>query len=238
MRRSTLLIFTVALLAQATQAAIIDISTGQTSPEGFKDPLWNIAAAPAGSGMHTSGAAYVLTNPSFWATPAAGTHYISAGDCDATFTAACSAGLYSYTYDFVLTDPSTASLDFRVAADNRVEVYLNNVFLYGQGNTNSGTTGFAALSPLQTVTSGFLAGNNTLELRVLNGSIYTGGVLNGHLTTPEPATMVISGLGLLAFGVLGRRRSSAQTRYLASASSSSDTPSPGPSGAFTAPPCN
>jgi hypothetical protein len=63
------------------------------------------------------------------------------------------------------------------------------------------------MSPLQVVTSGFVVGTNTLELRVLNDSIYTGGILVGTFTeAPEPATMAVTGAGLALLALLRRKR--------------------------------
>lgn len=219
--------FTYLLLAAATlsQAGTLNLNTGQSpgSIGSFSDPVWTIASAPAGGGINTSGAAYILHNsyPPAYLTglvwnpaglpPTSVANFISAGDCGReNYTASCPTGDYSFETDFTITDPA-AVLNFSVAGDNRVEVYLNGTFLYGQGDPGgSFTTGWASMSPLQTIT-GLAPGNYTLEMRVINASIFTGGILVGELTqadseVPEPGTWTMAGLALTGLGVARRKR--------------------------------
>lgn len=196
------------------------LNTGQApgTMGSFSDPVWSIASGPTGTGMNTSGAAYILENtyPSvsgrLWnptgLPPTSLANFISSGDCGRVgYTAACPGGTYSFTTTFNVTDLPTARLEFSVAGDNRVEVYLNtNPMLYGQG-AMTGSSGWAAMSPMQVVTSGFNLGLNTLELRVINDGGYTGGILEGTFTeAPEPATMMVTGAGLALLAVLRRKR--------------------------------
>ncbi len=207
-------------LSLTAAGATINLNTGQApgTMGSFSDPVWNIASGPTGTGMNTSGAAYILENtyPSgsgkLWnptgLPPTSLANFISSGDCGRdSYTAACPGGTYSFTTSFNVTDLATARLEFSVAGDNRVEVYLNGgPLLYGQG-AMSGSSGWAAMSPLQVVTSGFNIGPNTLELRVINNSIYTGGILAGTFTeAPEPATMAVTGAGLALLALLRRKR--------------------------------
>ena len=207
----------IALACGFTAAgASFNLNTGQApgTAGSFSDPVWSIAAGPTGAGMNTSGAAYILENtyptgsgkvwnPTGMPSPSVA-NFISSGDCGRFgYTAACPGGTYSFTATFEVTDLPTARLEFSVAGDNRVEVYLNGgPMLYGQGSP-----GFLAMSPLQTVTSGFVLGINTLELRVLNDGIYTGGILEGTYTdAPEPGTMAVTGAGLGLLALLRRKR--------------------------------
>ena len=71
----------------------------------------------------------------------------------------------------------------------------------------SGSSGWASMSPLQVVTSGFNLGPNTLELRVINDGGFTGGILAGTFTeAPEPGTMAVTGAGLALLALLRRKR--------------------------------
>jgi hypothetical protein len=208
------LFLSLSLAAGCVSAATaFSVSTGQATPEGFVDPNWTILAAPAGSGMNTSGAAYVETNPAFWVTAPLGSNWISAGDCDASLTAACAAGTYRFINQFNLTDTTWASLTFKAAADNEVQVYLNGNLLLDRGDVSDifNHTGFNTLGTPTVVgpSSGFFhVGANTLELRVLNaGSSYTGGLLDGTVeTAPEPGSVLLGGLGLLSLVGLRKLR--------------------------------
>ena len=93
-----------------------------------------------------------------------------------------------------------------------MEVYLNNNFVYGQGTADgSNSTGFASLSAVQTATTGFQLGQNTLEMRIINAGSYTGGVITGTVTgevsqAPEPATFLFGGLGLAGIAIARLRK--------------------------------
>ncbi len=67
------------------------------------------------------------------------------------------------------------------------------------------------MSAVQTATTGFKLGQNTLEMRIINAGIYTGGVITGTVTgevsqAPEPATFLFGGLGLVAITIARMRK--------------------------------
>ena len=119
--------------------ATINLNTGQApgTMGSFSDPVWSIASGPSGTGMNTSGAAYILENSyprgdglnQLWQTaglpPTSLANFISSGECGRDgYTAACPGGTYSFTTIFNVTDLATAVLEFSVAGDNQVQVYL------------------------------------------------------------------------------------------------------------------
>jgi hypothetical protein len=202
-------ILLASLFAAGLQATTTSLSTSLT-----------LTGIP--SGLNSSGPAYLVHNTYprttppdvLWGTPGipADAHYISAGDCGRDgYTASCDQGTYSFTTNFTLENSAAGLLQFQVAGDNQVEVYLNGSFLYHQG-TSSGSTGWSSLSPVQTVTSGFTLGENAtniLELRVLNSGGYTGGILVGGVSdTPEPVTFALCGIGLSLVALVRRKRQS------------------------------
>jgi len=119
-----------------------------------------------------------------------------------------SSGTYTYTLTFDLTGYNAASAMFsgRVAADNSVQVKLNNS-LIGSATGFTDWTGFGA-------SSGFVAGVNTLDFVVSNWA-QNGGNPTGLrvefgassvAAVPEPATTAMLLGGLVMVGALARRR--------------------------------
>lgn len=107
------------------------------------------------------------------------------------------------TFDLTGFDETTASLSGLWASDNLgLDILINGI---STGNTSAG---FSALSAF-TITSGFVAGVNTLDFVVQD----TGGI-SGFLvsslsgTVPEPGMLVIFGLGVAGLGFARRRRTS------------------------------
>ena len=211
------------------QAAVINLNTGQTSPGGtvqtFSDPIWSINSAPVGTGINQSGAAFIEVNSyprgdginKLWQTaslPASTVaNYISAGDCGRYgYTAACGAGTYSLSTNFVVNSLASLSLTYQIAGDNAVALYLNGALLTSQGDsTGLLSTGWATLSPSATATTGFHVGVNTLELRVINADLYTGGLVAGQVSgdvsaTPEPAAYMLTAAALIGLGLIKRGR--------------------------------
>lgn len=141
------------------------------------------------------------TGTSQWVSPVAGTQDV--------------AGNYTYRVQFDLTGylPGTASLSFQAAADDLLlDVLINDA------STVVGPwyfVGFNAWNGPFEITSGFVAGVNTLDFVVENLSIAGAPIhptglrvefLSLEADVPEPATMGLMGLGLLGLGVLRMRR--------------------------------
>lgn len=123
------------------------------------------------------------------------------------------AGDYAYrtTFDLTGLDYSTASLVVRWSADNTAsDILLNGV------STGVAGTDFNAFSAYATISSGFVAGLNTLDFLVSNaGTTDNPTGLRVEITgtadapsppvIPEPASLALLGIGLAGLG-LGRRR--------------------------------
>ncbi|WP_165219530.1 hypothetical protein [Aquisphaera insulae] len=117
-------------------------------------------------------------------------------------------GYYTYETTFDLTgfDFTTAHITGQYSSDNSVEIYLNGV---DTGIGQNYETVFKSLHSLD-ITSGFIAGINTLQFVVynipINSNNPTGIIaqLSGTAAVPEPAS---ASLGLIAIvgGLAGRK---------------------------------
>lgn len=185
------------------------------------DPHWSITVNPSGSGSNAyTTVADGFPLPGAWLSNPASAAWIQPTSGTATILAA---GTYTYSTNFSLAgfDPTTASISFRAAADNRISgVFLNgnNVGFSYSGPGNNGEA-FTAFSPEFTVSNPafFQDGLNQLQFQVVNDPLNpdcydpcnpTGLIVKVKgCAVPEPSTFALvgAGLGLFAFRRLRKR---------------------------------
>jgi hypothetical protein len=209
---AALILGTLALGGGAAKADSIGVfntgvdGTGTPLPYGtVGDPNYNLVTVPGGSTTTT----FILTSAGgFPIGPWLGDDSLSAwiGPLN-DYIADGPGGDYDYQTTFNLTglDPTTAILTGQWSTDDSgVDILINGA---STGNTAGGFGAWYGF----TVNSGFVSGVNTLDFIVDNDSGPTG--LRTELTgtaspTPEPASMLLLGVGLAAFGLCKGRRSS------------------------------
>ena len=141
-------------------------------------------------------------NPS-WLSPPTGSAWI--GPTSGTTTDPVGTYSYTLTFDLAGLDATTASISGQWATDNTASIYLNGV------DTGLQKDSFRQLDPFE-VSSGFVAGVNTLEFRVSNpdlSGLNPTGLLVAELSgtaVPEPSTATLTALGLAALANRRHRR--------------------------------
>jgi hypothetical protein len=174
-------------------------STGGTAlAVGQSDPNYSLISAPAGVALTTT-----TTSPfPTWIANTPTADWISPGNSGLTNWAA---GNYDYQTSFSLAgvDPASAQLSGSWTSDNNACIFLNGV------NTGDciGFDGFGSLSAFS-ITSGFIAGTNTLDFIVANGTPSPTGILaeiSGSASpvvsgVPEPSP-IPNLIGLALFGI-------------------------------------
>lgn len=198
---------TLGMLHAPAQAAAITTlfstgvdSAGNPLPDGSVDPHYTVSPGAA---------AFVIGNPGAvgWVGNTASSSWISA-----TTDAQPGGGPFTYTTTFSLAglNASTAILTGSIAADDQGSIILNGVVVFNTVPTGSAPWSF--LAPF-TITSGFVAGINTLQLDIPNNidgpDDGPSGVqldISGTASVPEPASMAMLGLGVMALGAIRRRR--------------------------------
>jgi hypothetical protein len=194
---------------------------------GAVDPHWTLTTNPDGSGSRSF---VTVTDgfpiPSAWIPNQANAKWIepTSGTADTH-----AAGTYTYQTSFSLTgfDPTSASIQFQVAADNRVSgVFLNghNVGFTYSGPTHSGDA-YAAFSDSFTISNPafFKDGLNQLQFQVVNDQVDAANgcydvqnptgmmavICGKACPVPEPTTYAMIGAAVGLFGLRRRRQAPA-----------------------------
>jgi hypothetical protein len=200
---------TATLIPTAFAATITLHNTGVDSTDtlvaaGAQASFWSLSAEPGGASeaigslpfRFRAGSYFADTASAAWVSPGAN------GNAGA-------GGFYTYDLAFNLAglNPATASISGIFGTDNDGSISLNN-------NAPVATQSFAAFgSPTSfAFNSGFVAGLNTIHVKVDNGGDPTaffvqlsGTASVGDNTVPEPGTVVLTCAGLLGLLVIRRR---------------------------------
>ncbi len=202
----TLLIACGCMPAFGTTISIFNTGESASGPAlstGVADPHYSLVSAPAGVSLTA-----ITTQPVYWTSNTSTADWISPG---ASGAINWPVGNYDYQTTFSLAgdNPATAQLSGSWASDNNGCIYLNGV------NTNDCTTfaGFTSLTSFS-ITSGFVAGTNTLDFEVYNGGGPSGvfaqvsGTANptSPSPTPESSSWILAATGLLGAAGMMRRR--------------------------------
>jgi PEP-CTERM motif len=207
--RADLVIYSTGVDNNGNVLAAGALDTHYTVSEGPYTGSTSLSTLP-----NTGISAYVVNNAAVaaysWAPNTATSAWISP---DSTGNGIPGVADFIYTTTFNLTgfDPSTASLQGLFSGDDGVTVYLNGTLVADYHYTGSNAP-WRDL-PSFSITTGFIAGINTLQFVVPNSSgpgglqfQVTGGALANLSTTPEPSTLTLAGIAFVSFGLMGASR--------------------------------
>lgn len=202
------------LLAGTAVATPIDLDNTGINLVGGQDQSWEILYNDPVLGWTSLGQAYFVVNngyPGAWAANSAGSAWI-APHADYRGLTEDPDGDYIFRTTFTVSgDPDELSVSGLWSTDNQgVEIALNGV---DTGIAALGATDYGTLHAF-TINSGFQSGLNTLEIYVHNEPCPGCNGLNPvgarfevtDIRTPEPASLLLIGLGLGLLGVICRRK--------------------------------
>lgn len=213
---------TVALIVgAATQAEAVPIpglfntgvdSTGAVLAPGTTDPHYSLIASDDHSFPGPAAPVTDLPLPASWIANSSTSQWISPNPVQSLDTGAPSdtAGTFIYDLPFDLTglNPKMASIAGFWAVDDIGLIFLNGVYVAGTTNlSGSGVlTGFSV-----PIGSNFTSGVNHLDFVVVNSAAGSTGLrvegLSGNSPPiPEPATIVLAGVGFVGLVALRLRR--------------------------------
>jgi len=202
----------LALSGTSASAAFIPVySTGVTdsgalAAPGGADSHYSITSAPTGASTPVVGSSL----PSVWTPNTSSSQWIGV---QANLNTHNPTGSYDYRTTFSLAglNAATASIMGSIAADDYVTVLIN-----GAATSYVNYGGFQAFTPFS-ITSGFVAGSNTIDFIVTNApNVSPDGTPAGlqvnitsataNAIVPEPASIVLVSLGSIAAAGFGVRR--------------------------------
>jgi hypothetical protein len=202
----------------ASAASITVHNTGVDSSvslvaSGQQTAFWELRSAPAGATEAPGSNPFAFTHFAYASNTATSQWVAPANSGNASV-----AGVYTYalTVDLTGLDPATAVITGFFATDNEGAISVN-------GAPPAATLGFEAFDTLSpfTLSSGFVAGLNTIEVSVNNAGNptafhvqFTSAVADPATSNPipEPGSLVLLGSGLFAAMARRRRLASGQKR--------------------------